>query len=337
MAGRKDDYMTKYRLLITLVCLCMFCTVGIGSGKCEGSEGDRFGNVIKVDINADGPSYLEHQKYNYSTSLRNEIAYILNYINNFHLEDDGAILNANDTSSYSVKIWMIDGGVKECGFYAGRFYDDSDKQYAIDSNEYNRFLDFIYALKTKKIILDDEVTFEPSEWARSDIDKAVKNELVPELNQINYRGKINRLEVCLLIDNLLNKQNVTKPESTENPFSDTTDKSVINLYNHGVIDGKNESEFAPYDYVTREELSKVLSNTYYLMNPKVQYENCTHEYSDQEEISYWALNYVGDMYSLNIMIGNSENEFKPHANVTKEELIITLLRIYMGVTLGTVR
>ena len=222
---------------------------------------------------------------------------------------------------------MIDGSVKKCGFYAGRFYDDSDKQYAIDSNEYNRFLDFIYALKTKKIILDDEVTFEPSEWAKSDIDKAVKNELVPELNQINYRGKINRLEVCQLIDNLLNKQNVTKPESTENPFSDTTDKSVISMYNHGIIDGKNESEFAPYDYVTREELAKVLSNTFYLINQKVQFNNCTHEYADQEEISCWALDYVRDMHLLNIMIGNPENEFKPHDNLTKEELIITLLRV----------
>jgi hypothetical protein len=28
------------------------------------------------------------------------------------------------------------------------------------------------------------------------------------------------------------------------------------------------------------------------------------------------------------MIGNTENEFKPQDNVTKEELIITLLRIY---------
>ena len=193
----------------------------------------------------------------------------------------------------------------------------------------NRFLDFIYALKTEKLILDDEVTFEPSEWAKEYVEEAIESGLVPSFNQINYKGKINRLEVCRLIDNLLNKQNVTQPESTANPFSDTNDLSVINLYNHGIIHGKNESVFDPYDYITREELSKILSNTYYLMNPKVQPDNCTHEYADQEEISCWALNYVGDMYSLNIMIGNPENEFKPHTNVTKEELIITLLRIYM--------
>jgi hypothetical protein len=333
VACRKDDYMKKYKLLITLVvCLCMFCTDGIGSVKSDASDADglifTYDNVIKIDISAGGPTDLDYQKYNYSTSLRNEIEYILNYINNFHLEDDGAILYPNDASSYSVKIYITDGSMKECGFYAGRFYDDSDKQYDIDVNEYDRFLNFINALKTKKIILDDEVTFEPSEWAKSDIDKAVERELVPKLNQINYKGKINRLEVCQLIDNLLDKQNVAKPESTKNPFSDTADKSVISLYNHGIIDGKNESEFDPYGYVTREELSKILSNTYYLINPKVQSDNGTHEYADRDKISHWALNYVDDMYSLNIMIGNTENEFKPQDNVTKEELIITLLRIY---------
>ena len=169
-------YMIKYRLLIALVCLCMICTGSLGSGQSYTLENGlilTYDNVIKVDINAGGPSYLEHQKYNYSTSLRGEIAYILSYMNNFHLEECEEILYANDVSSYSVEIYMVDGSMKECGFYAGRFYDDAGKQYAIDSNEYKCFLNFIYALKEKKIVLNDENVFEPSKWARSDIDKAV--------------------------------------------------------------------------------------------------------------------------------------------------------------------
>lgn len=333
MDGKGVDYMIKYRVSIVLACLSIFYTVCIGSGKSDVLAGSEFTlpyeNITKVVINAGGPSYLEHQKYDYTTSLKNEVVYILNYINNFHLKADEMILNVNDTGSYSVNIYMNDGSTKKCGFYAGRFYDDYDKQYAIDRDEYNRFLDFVHALKTKKIILNDEVTFEPSEWAKSDVDKAVQKGLVPGLNQINYKGKVNRLEVCQLIDNLLNKKNITKAESTENPFSDTTDKSVTSLYNLGIIDGKNESEFIPYADITREELSKILSNIYYLINQKVQSNNNLHEYEDQEEISPWALDYVSDMYSLNIMIGNQENKFKPHDSVTKEELIIALLKIYM--------
>lgn len=332
MVFRKDDYMIKYRLLIALICLCVFGNfyVGIRKSYAHGSEKLTltYDNVTRVDVSANGLSYLQHQKYNYSTSLRNEIACILNYINNFNLEYDEKKLNANDISSYSVKIYMIDGSMKKYGFYAERFYDDCDRQYTIDSSEYECFLDFVNALKTKKIILDDEVKFDSSEWAKSDIDKAIKKELVPKLNQINYKGKINRLEVCQLIYNLLDKQNSIKLKKSKNPFSDTTDKSIITLYNYGIIDGKSESEFAPYDYVTREELSKVLSNTCYFMKLEVGIGNYAHVYVDQEEISSWALDYVDNMYLLNIMMGNQENEFRPHANITKEELIITLLRIY---------
>ena len=225
-------------------------------------------------------------------------------------------------------MYKIDGSTKKCGFYSGRFYNDSNKQYAIDRNEYQRFLDFIHALKTSTIILEDEVTFEPSEWAKEDVEKAIEGGLVPSINQINYKGKINRLEVCQLIDNLLEKQKVEKSKTTENPFSDTTDKNIISLYSHGIIHGKADSMFLPYDYVTREELAKILSNTYYLLNGKLQSSDSIYQYADQEEIADWALNYINDMYALDIMIGNSDNEFKPKDNITKEELIIAILRIY---------
>ena len=324
--------MMKYRALITLLCcLCMFSAVVSAS---EISDTQRtewllmYDDVERIDIEVRNTWYGKYQ-YDYSTSARNEIAYILNYIDGFHLEDDGEELYANDGITCWVKIRMIDGSVRAYYMNSGRFEDDSDKQYAMDDDEFNSFIEFTIALRTKKIILDNDVTFEPSKWAEEDVKKAVDMELVPRLNQINYKGRVTRLEVCRLIDNLLDKKNITKPETADNPFSDTTDKSIINLYNHGIIHGKSENEFAPYDYVTREELSKILANTYYLMNPEAQSENCSHVYADQEEISSWALGYVGDMHCLNIMIGNPENEFNPRDNVTKEELLITLLRIYM--------
>ena len=311
-------------------CLCVFSVVVSASEINDTQKTElilMYNDVERIDIDAMNP-WFDVNQYDYSTSARNEIAYILNYIDSFHLEDDGEEWYANDTTTYSVKICMIDGSVKECGLFGGRFYDVSDKQYVIDYDEFNSFIEFTIALRTKKIILDNDVTFKPSKWADEDVKKAIDMELVPRLNQINYKGRVTRLEVCSLIDNLLNKKNITKPETADNPFSDTTDKSIINLYNHGIIHGKSENEFAPYDYVTREELSKILANTYYLMNPEAQSENCSHVYADQEEISSWALGYVGNMHCLNIMVGNPENEFNPHSSLTKEELIITLLRIY---------
>ena len=285
-------------------------------------------DICSIQVQSQSPMVSEHKAYNFTTMKFNEILYIAHFFNSLEVVE-GEVAVPSDGKSFLIAIKYENGSSFYFSMCQSGLIINENLKYNISTQAYNRFLNFIYALKTEKIILDDEVTFEPSEWAKEYVEEAIESGLVPSFNQINYKGKINRLEVCQLIDNLLNQQNFTKPELTENPFSDTTDKSVIRLYHLGIIDGKNVSEFAPYDYVTREELAKILSNTYYLINPKVQPDNCTHEYADQEEISYWALNYVGDMYSLNIMIGNPENEFKPHTNVTKEELIITLLRIYM--------
>ena len=153
-------------------------------------------DIVKVEINAGGPMYYEHQMYNYMTESRSEIAYLLNFIASFNISDDGKKRYVNDVSTYSVKFYLKDGDVKKCGFYSDRFYDDSEKQYAVNSDDYRRFLSFVYALKTGKIVLDKDVTFTPSDWAYKDIESAKDMGIVPKRNQINYTGKINRLEVC---------------------------------------------------------------------------------------------------------------------------------------------
>ena len=108
-----------------------------------------------------------------------------------------------------VIIKATNGLIDKLLFLDGQRVVIKDKQYAVDRNEYNRLIDFIYALKIERLIIgNDEITFNPSEWARSDVDNAVNEGLVPKLNQINYIGKITRLEVCQLIDNLLNKQGI---------------------------------------------------------------------------------------------------------------------------------
>lgn len=264
--------------------------------------------------------------YNFSTNNKSQIDYIVHLLNSMSLIDDGKVLSGGDIPIVNIDITQKDGLVDKIGFVSERFYDVNGKQYAVDRNEYNRFLNFIYALKTEKIILDDEVTFEPSKWAKEDVEKAIESGLVPSFNQINYKGKINRLEVCQLINNLLDRKNLVNNNSANNPFSDTTDKTVINLFHFGVINGKSDSEFYPYDLITRQEFAKILSKTYYLINGAEPNKE-SHEYSDQNEISDWVLNDVNDMHSLKIMVGNANNEFKPKDSITKEEVIVTITRI----------
>lgn len=265
--------------------------------------------------------------YDFDTEDKNEIAYIVHLLNSMNLIDDGKVIRGADLPVVNINITTTDGYTQRVGFVAGRFYDDSGKQYDIDYTEYNRFLNFIYALKTKEIILDDEVTFEASEWAKNDIDTAVKKELVPSFNQINYTGKISRLEVCQLIDNLLANYDIEDAETKDNPFTDTKDKTIINLYNYHIVNGKTENEFFPYDYITREEFAEILSNVYGLLNGEEETAEETTCYVDREEISDWAKDSVDFLGSKGILIGDTNNKFRPKEFITKQEVIISILRL----------
>lgn len=321
--------MIKHKLLFILVCVYVFCNFMITDTEIYAFDGDKliqtYDNVIKIDINAEGPLYSDHQKYNYSTSIKKEIVYILKYIDSFDLVDDGKVVNANDVSSYSFDIYMTDGSVKKYGFYSGRFYDNNNKQYAIDKLEYNRFLEFIYALNRQKLILPDNISLKPSQWAETEIETAIECGLVPEWNQIGYTNNITRLEVCQLVDNFLMIHGMKTDSSDISPFEDTSDPAVESLYSIGIINGKSESEFYPYDNVTREETAKILSGLCDVVG--ITSTEPGIKYVDTSEISDWAVNYVEHMSALGLFVGDDKNKFNPQSNLTKEELIITLLRL----------
>lgn len=262
------------------------------------------------------------------TSLNQEIKYIVHYLNSFSLTDDGKNYGGGDIPIVNISLIKKDG-VDKIGFISGRFYDSGDKQYDVNPNEYSRFLDFIYALKTEKINLSDEVTSIASEWAKTDIEKAKENGLIPKWNQIGYTNNITRLEVCQLIDNYLHVNKVqSHTEAYINPqFTDTEDSSVTYLWDNGVINGKTETLFCPYDLITREEFAKILSNTYTFIKDEIVLDNNKILYKDQNKISDWAMESVNKMTSIGMFKGNENDEFEPQNSITKEEVIVTILRL----------
>ena len=263
--------------------------------------------------------------YNYSTDVPAQIAYVVHYLNSLHFNDDGITMNGADGTYIQLELVKNDNSILSIGFSNGRFRDAAGKQYGVDSVEHLRFTDFIYALKTEQLILPESVLLEPSEWARVNIERAIENELVPKWNQIDYRGDITRLEVCQLVDNFL-EINGTESNSIENyHFADTFDPAVENLYSLGVINGKSETEFCPYDYITREEAAKILSGLCDVAG--IEKNGTGADYADKDKISDWAVDYVEDMTTIGVFTGDNENKFNPQDNITKEELIVILVRL----------
>lgn len=327
-----------FKIISIILCSSLWLFPVIGNCQESISKEQKIlnNNIEKIDISISIKPIKDSQYcYNFTTYTKSQINYIIHMLNAIDYVDDGKIVSGADIPIVNINLTKSDSSIDKYGFVCGRFYDTTNKQYAVDSNEYNCFLNFIYALKTEKIVLDDEITFEPSDWAKENVEIAIEKGIVPKWNQIDYSGYINRLEVCQLVDNYLNimvnGEDYVFSEYADvvdrNPFTDIIDVSIVNLYDYGVVSGKTDTEFYPYDYITREEFAKILSSVYDMCyDSELEVKDVTY-YNDQDKISEWAESSVNKVTSLKLFEGDESGKFNPQNNITKEEVITTLLRL----------
>lgn len=263
--------------------------------------------------------------YQMEITSEHEMQYIMHYINSMSKVDDGVKLSGADLPQINILVYENNKIVDAFGFVCGRLHYDG-KQYAVQSYEYDRFVSFLRAVKSNEFKADDNVSYHPSEWAESYIDDAVHIGLVPEWSKIGYKSSITRVEVCQLIDNFLEKNNYSYSDANDNPFKDTADVSVIKLYNKGIINGKSDDEFCPYDFITREEYAKILYNAICnLQNSKMSYDT-SNMYNDDNKISRWAKKEIGYLTHMGMFKGDENGNFMPKNHITKEQVIVTILR-----------
>ena len=94
----------------------------------------------------------------------------------------------------------------------------------------------------------------------------------------------------------------------------------------GIVDGRGDGNFYPYDYITREEFAKILFKTYETLYGKMELMGVMN-YKDSDSIADWARESVSLMTDLGLFNGNENNEFMPKENITKEQVISILVRL----------
>lgn len=180
-------------------------------------------------------------------------------------------------------------------------------------------------LDLSKIKIDN-----PSSWAKSEIDNAKKMNLIPDSIKGDYRKNINREEFSELAVNLyeiLKKEEVILKGN--NPFIDTQNPKVILANQLGIIKGKGERLFDPYDNITREQASLIIYNTVKRAKPRYNYEDFNNSgFKDAIKISSWANEAVDYLYGIEVINGSDENLFDPSGATSREEAIILVKRLY---------
>lgn len=170
----------------------------------------------------------------------------------------------------------------------------------------------------------------PSEWARELVNEAIAENLVPQNLQSDFTQAITRVEFCALAvalyESLMGEITEITPSVT---FYDTHDMNVEKMVRLGVVSGIGDNLFAPYNEITREQAAVLLSRLaaaigYYF--PRAR-EGQTADFVDFEQISYWAVDGVIGASLVGIMGGVSENRFDPQGPFTREQSIITMMRL----------
>ena len=174
----------------------------------------------------------------------------------------------------------------------------------------------------------------PSAWAQKSVDAARAAGIVPAQVNSAFDTAITREDFCSLAAAVYRawekKDALTAYTSSRVSFSDTDNADVLLCASAGVVNGVGNGKFAPQKNITRQEAASMLYRLAAL-NKNTKDDEATslpHIFADSAKIQSWAWKNVDWVYRQGIMNGMGENTFAPDGEYTREQSIVTALRLY---------
>ena len=181
--------------------------------------------------------------------------------------------------------------------------------------------DYTEVLNTLSTALQSYYT--PSGWAVAEVTEATEKGYVPANLQENYTKPITRAEFCALAVNLYESEKGVITERME--FDDTTDVNVQKMGALGVVNGVGNNLFAPDAQLTRQQAATMLARLAGAMDSPLP--EGPVEFADAGQIASWAYTQVGQVFAAGVMNGVGNNTFAPANSYTREQAILTVLRL----------
>lgn len=175
-----------------------------------------------------------------------------------------------------------------------------------------------------------EIVDRPSSWAENAVNTAIATGLVPQALQSKYAQATTRAEFCSLAVALY--ENAKGEIADRRTFSDTDDTNVEKAAAIGVVDGVGNNLFDPDANLTREQAATMLARLAESMENLLPKQSPL--INNDELISTWAIDAVGQMQASGIMVGVGDNRFAPQDSYTREQSIVTIMRLYGIISSG---
>lgn len=181
---------------------------------------------------------------------------------------------------------------------------------------------------------------EMSSWALDEILLAIENNLVPVNLQNMYKTNITRVDFAALVVKAIEKvmgediKDIVKKETGQDlyqlvskyPFRDTSDTNVIVAQALGIINGKAEGKFAPYDTISRQDAAALLMRTSKFLGEEIKSKG--QSFSDSKDIANYAKEAVDYISGIEVMQGTGNNKFSPLNNYSREQAYMTIYRLF---------
>jgi len=166
---------------------------------------------------------------------------------------------------------------------------------------------------------------QPSGWAAESVSAAIYHGLVPLNLQMHFTETTTRAEFAALAVAL--HEVITGVEIEERmTFNDTDDVNVQKMGALGVVLGTGYGDFLPYDTLTREQAAVMLTRLADVLERPLPWIEA--EFIDNDMISSWAIEAVGRVQATGIMEGVGGGMFSPWGPYTREQSIVTILRMF---------
>ncbi|MDR3767662.1 MAG: S-layer homology domain-containing protein [Butyricicoccus sp.] len=193
----------------------------------------------------------------------------------------------------------------------------------------------------KQDLTEVEVQFEegvnagPSGWAQAEVDAAGKADLIPKLTgNPAYTDAITREQFAELVvqgvEVMLDRELDTAPEDT---FRDSSNPSVRKASRASIVSGVGGEKFDPKTTTNREQIAAMIFRAIRYVEKEsgtviAPNTGSLAGFADQNQVSSWAVEWVGTLAANRIMSGTSATTLSPAKNCTVEESILLCYRVY---------
>lgn len=171
-----------------------------------------------------------------------------------------------------------------------------------------------------------------SDWAKNEIENAIRLDIVPQALQKNYTENITRAEFCVLAAALIEgctqmdiDDFAAQHSSVQPQFADTADYTINACARLGIVTGYGDGSFRPDNDITREQAAAMLARCARTLG--MTDKPGMFAFNDRDAVSSWAVNNVRFVKANGIMNGDENDNFNPQSTYTIEQAILTFYRL----------